>query len=115
FDKIENGSQLLARSGAVSVVLTALTCDQTAGIVLPLKMLRRKGPDFGVTPAMSVRTISDTGTIIAPLMPWNINALIIIGITGIGAVSYAPYAVLCAIAPLVHLVYLKLRPVKMEP
>lgn len=112
FERIQTGNQLLMRSGFVSIILTALTCDQTAGIVLPLKMLRSKGADYNVTPAMSVRAISDTGTIIAPLMPWNINALIIIGITGIGAVEYAPYAVLCAIAPVVHTVYLMIRPVQ---
>ena len=112
FDSVKTGNQLLMRSGFVSIVLTALTCDQTAGIVLPLKVLRNKGEAFNVTPAMSVRAISDTGTIIAPLMPWNINALIIVGITGIGAVAYAPYAVLCALAPIVHTVYLLLRPVQ---
>jgi len=111
FESVKTGNQLLMRSGFVSIILTALTCDQTAGIVLPLKMLRKKGPAFKVTPAMSVRAISDTGTIVAPLMPWNINALIIIGITGISATAYAPYAVLCAIAPIVHTVYLMVRPV----
>lgn len=111
FENVSSGNQLLMKSGAISIIMTALTCDQTAGIVLPLKILRKKGAALGVSPAMSVRTISDTGTIIAPLMPWNINALIIIGITGIGAMSYAPYAVLCAIAPLVSFAHLLLRPI----
>lgn len=66
FDNIASGNQLLMRSGFVSIILTALTCDQTAGIVLPLKILRAKGSEYGVTPAMSVRAISDTGTIVAP-------------------------------------------------
>lgn len=112
FDDIKSGNQLLMRSGFVSIVLTALTCDQTAGIVLPLKILRDKGASYAVTPAMSVRAISDTGTIVAPLMPWNINALIIVGITGIGAMDYAPYAVLCVVAPIVHTIYLFAKPIK---
>ncbi len=106
FDRAKNGNQLLVVSGAISIVLTALTCDQTAGIVLPLKILRKRAGSFGIDPAMVVRTISDTGTIVAPLMPWNINALIIIGITGIGAMEYAPYAVLCIVAPLVSMTHL---------
>ena len=112
FQGINSGNQLLMRGGLVSIVLTALTCDQTAGIVLPMRILRAKGKDFGVTPAMTVRTISDSGTIVAPLMPWNINALIIIGITGIGAVEYAPYAFLCMVAPVVHALYLYIEPVR---
>lgn len=112
FKDISSGNQLLMRGGVVSIVLTALTCDQTAGIVLPMRILRTRGKEFGVTPAMTVRAISDSGTIVAPLMPWNINALIIIGITGIGAAEYAPYAFLCMIAPVVHTLYLYARPVK---
>jgi len=111
FETVKTGNQLLIRSGFISMIMTILMCDQTAGIVLPLRILRKKGPEYGVTPAMAVRTISDTGTIIAPLMPWNINALIISGITGIGALSFAPYAVLCAISPLVSILYLVVRPI----
>jgi len=114
FENIPSGNQLLIRGGLISMVMTALTCDQTAGIVMPLRILRKKGKTYGVTPALSVRTISDTGTIIAPLMPWNINALIIGGITGIGAMAYAPYAVLCAVAPLVSFAVLLMKPIKME-
>ncbi len=112
FEVIQNGNQLLIRSGVISMIMTVLMCDQTAGIVLPLRILKKKGKEFGVTPAMAVRTISDTGTIIAPLMPWNINALIIFGITGISAVAYAPFAVLCAVSPIVSIVYLMIRPIR---
>lgn len=106
FDRVRSGSGLLMTGGLISIILTALTCDQTAGIVLPLKMLRKHGGKFGITPAMTARTISDTGTIIAPLMPWNINALIIIGITGISATAYGPYAILCILAPAISILHL---------
>jgi len=56
---------------------------------------------MGLDRSILARTISDTGTIIAPLMFWNVNAIIIYGITGISAISYAPYGVLCYICPLV--------------
>jgi NhaC family Na+:H+ antiporter len=42
--------------------------------------------------------ISNSGTALAPLMPWNVNALIILAITGVGAGAYAPYAFLCWIS-----------------
>lgn len=110
FDTVKTGRQLLMRSGSLSIIMTALTCDQTAGIVLPLRILRRRGAAYGISPEVSARTISDCGTIVAPLMPWNINALIILGITGIGAGTYAPYAVLCIVSPLISWATLYLWP-----
>jgi len=55
------------------------------------------------------RTISDTGTIIAPLFPWNVNALIIGMISGISAVNYWPYALLCFISTLMTLIIASLE------
>jgi len=49
------------------------------------------------------RTISDTGTIIAPLMPWNVNALIIGTVVGVTS-GYAIFAVLCYISPIITLI-----------
>ena len=55
----------------------------------------------GVDLTLLARTISGTGTIIALLMAWNINALILKSLTGISATAYAPYAVLCYLAPII--------------
>jgi len=55
------------------------------------------------------RTISDTGTIIAPLEFWNVNSLIILGITGISALQYAPFAILCYLSPIIAILYTSIR------
>lgn len=99
--KISTRKELILKTGLISGVLTAITCDQTMGIVVPSRLLKSKYKDIGVDNSVLARTISDTGTIIAPLMPWNINALIISLVTGVSCVAYAPFAMLCFIAPLV--------------
>ncbi len=96
----DKASTLVAKTGILSMVLTILTCDQTVGIVMPLKSVEAHAKDKGLSPEVLARTVSDTGTIIAPLMPWNVNGLIILSVTGISAVAYAPYAFLCWLMPL---------------
>lgn len=54
--------------------------------------------------AVLARTILDTGVIVAPLMPWNINSFLIKPVMGIIAAQYAPYAALCYICPLVTMI-----------
>ncbi|KAB3531783.1 Na+/H+ antiporter NhaC family protein [Alkaliphilus serpentinus] len=102
---IKSEGELIRKTGLISCFLTIITCDQTVGIVLPGRMFKEKFKELGVNSQVLARTISDTGTIIAPLFPWNVNALIIGMITGISALSYGPYAVLCYIFPIFTVAY----------
>lgn len=99
--KINSKKELIIKTGIISGILTIITCDQTIGIVVPSKLLKNKYDEIGVDRSILARTISDTGTIIAPLMPWNVNGLIVTLVTGVSCISYAPFAILCFIAPLV--------------
>lgn len=92
---------LIFRTAILSSVLTMVTCDQTVGILLPSKLLREKYQDVGLKGTILARTISDSGTIIAPLMAWNVNAIIITSITGVSTMSYGIYTVFCYITPIV--------------
>lgn len=98
---VKSRINLIARTGILSILLTAITCEQSVSIILPGRTLQDKYKEFGLDNTILARTISDTGTIIAPLMAWNVNSFIIKSILGISAIQYAPYAVLCYICPLV--------------
>lgn len=102
---IRSEGELIRKTGMVSSFLTIITCDQTVGIVMPGRVFKDKYQQLGVESHVLARTISDTGTIIAPLFPWNVNALIIGMITGVSALSYGPYAILCYIFPIFTLLY----------
>lgn len=92
---------LILKTGLISSILTIITCDQTVGIILPGRVFRSRFKDFKVKNAVLARTISDTGTIIAPLIPWNVNVLIIgTIISSLSVSAYVPYAVLCYISPI---------------
>ncbi|MFA9423493.1 MAG: Na+/H+ antiporter NhaC family protein [Sedimentibacter sp.] len=104
-DKLVHGINskvsLVRRTGLISILLTVATCDQTAGIILPIKTLQNKYKELELDNTVLARTISDTGVIVAPLMPWNLNSFLIKPIFGITATQYAPYAYLCMVCPLV--------------
>ncbi len=100
---INNKITLIKRTGLMSVLLTVASCDQTAGIILPSKILKHKYEELNLDLTVLSRTISDTGIIVAPLMPWNINSFLIKPIMGITAAQYAPFAVLCFICPVVSI------------
>ncbi|WBW95719.1 Na+/H+ antiporter NhaC family protein [Oceanirhabdus sp. W0125-5] len=103
--------KLIINTSLLSSVMTIITCDQTMGIVLPGKLMKQHYLDYKLTEDTLARTISDTGTIIAPLMPWNVNSIIILAITGVSSIVYAPFTFLCILNPLISIIviWVKLR------
>lgn len=81
-------------TGILSTALNALTCDQTVGILVPGKYFKRFFERYGFDRVTLAQLIANTGTAMAPLMPWNVNALIVLAITGVSAVDYAAFAFL---------------------
>ena len=102
--KVDSKFQLILKTGIFSSLMTVLTCDQTVGIILPGKTMQDKYEEFSIDSVVLARTISDTGTIIAPLMVWNVNSIIIDSVTGVSALGYAPYAILCYLCPVITII-----------
>ncbi|OJV65913.1 MAG: hypothetical protein BGO41_08235 [Clostridiales bacterium 38-18] len=92
--KSRTKSQLVLNTGILSTLLNALTCDQTVGILVPGKYMKNTYTDRGLTEINLAQNIANTGTALAPMMPWNVNAIIILAITGVNATLYAPYTLL---------------------
>lgn len=102
--KVKTKISLILRTMLVSSLLTIITCDQTTGIILPGSVMQEKYKEFNLDNTVLARIISDSGTIIAPLMAWNVNAFIITPILGVSANDYALYAVLCYICPIITII-----------
>ncbi|WP_371367586.1 Na(+)/H(+) antiporter NhaC [Sporomusa rhizae] len=102
--KIKLREDLILKTGLISGVLTTIS-DQSVGIILPGKLLSDKYRELGIENTTLTRTIADTGTIIAPLIPWNANSLFIFTITGISTMEYAPYTVLCYLSPMITFIF----------
>jgi len=84
----------LFNTGILSVILDALTCDQTVGILVPGKYLKTFFSKHQFSDLTLAQIIANTGTALAPLMPWNVNAIIVLAITGVSAIEYAPFTFL---------------------
>lgn len=102
--KIKSSEELILKTGLISGALTIIS-DQSVGIILPGKFLINKYKELKVKNCILARTMADTGTIIAPLIPWNVNSLFIFITTGISTISYAPYAVLCYVSPIITFIF----------
>ena len=92
--KSKGPRHVIFNTGLLSIILNALTCDQTVGIVVPGKYLKELFGKYKLDRSTLAQVIANTGTNMAPLMPWNVNAIIVLAITGVSALEYAPYTFL---------------------
>ncbi len=90
------GSTLL--SGFLGNVLLG---DQFLGIIVPGRTFKPAFEKMGLAPRMLSRTLEDSGTLTSALIPWTACGAYMHGVLGISAFSYAPYAILNWLCPLI--------------
>ncbi len=96
---------LIFKTSILSMIITLITCNQTLSSIIPGQYLRGIYDKQGVSKNILARTISDTGIIIVPLIPWNVNAILVSAIMGISALKYVPFAFLCYLLPIITFIY----------
>jgi len=96
---------LIIKTGLISSLFTIMTCDQTVGVVVPSKLFPKKYEEFNMTKEKLARILSDTGIVIAPLMPWNVNVIIFSKVLSLSSLGYIRYSVLCFLFPIFTVIY----------
>ena len=71
------------------------------GIILAGRTLKPAYDKIGLAPRMLSRTLEDSATLSSPLIPWTACGAYMFGVLGVDNFSYAPYAFVNWICPLV--------------
>ncbi|MFH1811715.1 MAG: Na+/H+ antiporter NhaC [Pseudomonadota bacterium] len=103
--KVHSVRGLIASTLGASVGMNFLLADQYLAIVLPGRMFRDTYPRFGLAPRMLSRTLEDAGTVTSALCPWNSCGAFMSATLGVATFTYAPWAILNYLIPLIALFY----------
>jgi NhaC family Na+:H+ antiporter len=68
--------------------------------VLPGRMFKAEFARRGLAPRLLSRTIGDSGTVTAPLVPWNSCGAFMSATLGVFALAYLPFAFFNLLNPL---------------
>ncbi|MFD2924956.1 Na+/H+ antiporter NhaC [Halobacillus naozhouensis] len=98
------GSLIMATVGTC-ISANVIACDQYLSIILPGRMYSKAYKDRNLHPKNLSRTLEDAGTMTSPLVPWNTCGAFMFATLGVSAFSYAPYAFLNLISPIVAVIY----------
>jgi NhaC family Na+:H+ antiporter len=101
---IKNRSQLITVTMVSSFITAILSCNQLLAVFLPGKMLGRKYDELNVPRSILGRSLGDSGLILSPLIPWNINALMMMGILGVHTLEYFKFSFFPVLVPITGLI-----------
>lgn len=93
-------SRLMFNAAMTSNLLTLVTCNQPICAMATGAYFSPKFDAMHITRRSLCHLISDNGIILSPLIPWNVNAIMALSITGVSAIRYLPYTMLCLLLPL---------------
>lgn len=83
--------------------------DVYTTLVLPGRLLKDKYKQMGFSRTTLTRSIEDCGTLLSPLIPWNMGGSFVAATLGAATITYAPYAFVCWISPIIGLIWLVLN------
>jgi len=96
---------LITATVATCVTANVVACDQYLSILIPGRMYLTAYKKRGLHAKNLSRTLEDAGTMTSPLVPWNTCGAFMSATLGVATLSYAPYAILNIISPLIAIIY----------
>jgi NhaC family Na+:H+ antiporter len=101
------------RSLVTATLLTTIFTNFATGVqyvalIIPGRMYRDVYKERKLHPKNLSRALEDTGTLVAPLVPWSTDAAFMTGALGVSPFAYIPFCFLNFINPIVAVVYAQL-------
>ena len=102
---IKKPKHLVISTLLFSLVTAGLTASQYLAIMLPGMLLKDQYTRFKLDKKVLSRTLEDGGTMFSFLIPWDTAGIYTASVLGVATLTYAPYAFLLWINPIIAAVY----------
>jgi NhaC family Na+:H+ antiporter len=103
--KIKGVGSLILHTAFLSFMIAVVTCNQTLAVIIPGKFLQKIYEKNQISRNTLARTIADSGIVLVPLIPWNVNGVMITAMFGISVLQFGPYALLAYLLPAFTIIY----------
>ncbi|MGY0399721.1 MAG: Na+/H+ antiporter NhaC [Ostreibacterium sp.] len=101
---VHSTGSLVAATLATCIFTNMTAANQTMAIIVPARMFSKSFQDFKLHPKNLSRCVEDAGTVTAPLVPWNTNAVYMAGVLGVTTGSYLMFTFFCIFSPVISLI-----------
>ena len=103
--KAQSTGSLITSTILTAIGANLILCDQYMSIVMTGKMYAQAYKDMGLAPQNLSRTIEDSATVTANLVPWNSGGAYQAATLGVPTIAYLPFNFFCWLSPIVSMIY----------
>ncbi len=86
-----------------SIISAVLGCNQFLAVFLPARMLIKHYDKMDLKRKDLARALGDSGLVFSPLIPWNVNALMMTAVLGVNTLDYMYFAFFILLLPFSNL------------
>lgn len=101
--KVQRLTGLVFYTGLSGIFIAMVGCNQLLAVLLPGHTFFRVFKEKKALPLLG-RTLADTGLVFSPLIPWNINALLVVSVLGVDVLAYLPFAFMNWLLPIITII-----------
>ncbi len=101
--KVQRLTGLVFYTGLSGIFVAMVGCNQLLAVLLPGHTFFPVFKEKKAQPLLG-RTLADTGLVFSPLIPWNINALLVVSVLGVDVLAYLPFAFMNWLLPLITII-----------
>ncbi|WP_254533464.1 Na+/H+ antiporter NhaC [Natrinema gelatinilyticum] len=101
----DDSGRLIFVTSLTSILGTLTTGAVQLSLIIPPIMYSKIYDRLEIDRTVLSRTIEDSGTVTAPIIPWNLAGLYFAGILGVPTLAYAPWTFICYLGPLFAWLY----------
>jgi len=100
-----NTGSLILATVLTCIAVNLLTGEQYLSLVVPGRMFKDAYVEKGIHPKVLSRALEGSGTVTSPLIPWNTCGAFMWTTLGVHPFTYAPYAFLNILVPIINVIY----------
>lgn len=97
-------ASLILATALTSIGLNVFAADPYVSIVLTGRMYREAYIGRRLKPVTLSTTIADSGSIMSPIIPWNVHGAFVAGALGVSVLTFAPFAFMCYLSTVVTVI-----------
>ncbi len=101
--KVQRLTGLVFYTGLSGIFVAMVGCNQLLAVLLPGHTFFPVFKEKKALPLLG-RTLADTGLVFSPLIPWNINALLVVSVLGVDVLAYLPFAFMNWLLPIITII-----------
>lgn len=96
---------LVGSTMLVSISIAMVAANQALAIIIAGRMLRPAYDRSRLSPNLLSRTLADSGTVVAGVIPWNLMGVLAAAALGVPVREWAPFAFFAFILPVVSVIF----------